>query len=322
MPGALRRTHLLASILALLTLPSIGCLGEPIPKRVVAGTTFTFPFNVGVFGVDPSTNPETLMSSDPQRGNVRFTLCTTASCTTQRSLSTRYITRMFPDPGSRLGLAGATEVRSSGTLQVSPGGILGEPLVIADVPPGTPAGTYMLSAFVDPPGPAGETMTVLEPIEIVPGTTSSFTNLSRLVNLFDADGSDSFKGFIPYPQLLLQLADTQNLADRPAAGTIVVRHPSSVRIEGAFETGVLGQGSVVRLTAGPDSTVSVLFVDPDRRIPSISLAFTLLGSSPTAVSLDGFTVVSQALYTSSGSSLPITATVAEPGNSFKVADIR
>lgn len=306
----------------------VGCLGEPIPRRVVSGTTFSFAYPDGVFGAATSAGP--LMSSDAQRGNVRFALCPLmGACSSPKPLILRYTTRVFPDPGSRLGLSGETEFKPAdpnAPVVRTPASLVGEPIVVVDVPSGTTPAKYMLTSFVDPPGPAAEMMTSLQEIEIVAppplDTAAQFTNLSRLVNFSNGDATLSLKGLVPYPQLRLLLADTSNLDDRPAAGTIVVRCPSSVRIQGAFETGVLGQNSIVRFKTASDNTVTILFMDPDRRLTSISLAFELINATGPAVQLSEFTVASQDLYTTSGAPLTVTDVVSSSGNKFQVSTIR
>ncbi len=326
-----QRRMLFAAILLFLT-PVVGCLGEPIPKRVVAGTTFTLPFSGGVFGVVANQSAGGLVSPDPQRGNLRFALCLASgsnSCATQRALLVRYITRIFPDPGSPLGLTGETVLGSS---PPTPSAIIGEPVVLIDVPGATPAGNYMLTVFVDPPGTPPETMSLLEPIEILAkpaGSADAFSDLSKLVGT-SSEASASLRGFIPNPQLLLTLADTAN--DRPAAGNFTVSYPSKVNVVGAFESGVLGQNSIVRFkllpapVPNPDPTtkkVALTFIDPDQRLTKINLVFTL--SDPNSpVTASNFQIVagSQALYTATGAAMPITTVVANAGNSFLVNDIR
>jgi hypothetical protein len=302
--------------------PIVGCLGEPIAKRVLAGTTFTVPFGAGVFGATTQTAGN-LLSPDPQRGNIRFVLCADNGCNTRHDLLVRYLTRIFPDPGSPLGLTGEPFPGFSNF-------ILGEPIVILDVPGDTPGGSYTLASIVRPPG-ASESLTFIEPIEIVAkpeGIADAFSDLSRLAG--GADISASMRGFIPNPQLVLVLADTAN--DRPAAGNFTVSYPRKVEIVGAFEGGVLGQNSIVRFKLLPDPPgadpnsprkVAVTFLDPDKRLTKVNLAFTLSdANNPVTTGMFQVDPGSQALYTADGVAIPITDVVANAGNSFAPFEIR
>jgi hypothetical protein len=159
----------------------------------------------------------------------------------------------------------------------------------------------------------------LQSIEVVAGNGSAFTDLTLTLN--DPNGASttpSLQGFVPDPQLILLLAD-QNLADRPAAGALVLRHPPGVQILGAFEEGVLGQGSLVRMSPGPSTnTVSLLFVDPDRQTIGLRVAFQLLTTATTPAVPGDFSIVSESLYRLDGSLLPNTSDPNAAGNRFDV----
>jgi hypothetical protein len=318
------RNQRCALLLAVLALTSIGCLGEPIPRKVVAGTSFTLPFNGGVFGVAPANAAGTppIVKSDAQRGNIRFALCPMAGpCAPEVRLPVRYLSRMFPDRGSRLGLTGSVEVRrlSDGSIGSFGNFLSGETVVVIDVPVGTTATTYMLAAFTDPPGAPPETIAVLEPLEVVAGSVAMFSNIANLLNFSGNDGSPSLEGFVPYPQLSLVLSDTSNLDDIPASGSIVLRYPKdSVKIEGVFEGGRLGQGSVMRMFDGPDSdTVTLFLMDPDRQTLSLRVPFSLKNPAGPAVPIEAFSIVpGQSLFKLDGSVLPDTGDPAAAGNRF------
>ncbi len=300
----LHRTLFAAGLLCLTSV--VGCLGEPIPKRVVAGTTFTVPFPGGIFGVVSAQSVGGLLASDPQRGNIRFILCTGSSCTNQRNLAVRYMTRIFPDPGSPLGITGQTVIGSGPPADAN---ILGEPIVILDVPGTIPAGTYNLASLFTSPGASTESLNILESIEVVAkptGAADMFSDVSQLVGA-GSEASATLRGYVPYPQVIFQLSGSTT--ERPAAGNFVVSYPKRVDIKAAFECGVLGQNSIVRYKLLPDPVpnpdmtkrVAVTFMDPDKRLNKISLAFTL--SDPNSpVQTGSFQVVSgsQALYTLDG----------------------
>jgi hypothetical protein len=319
-------------ILSLTT--GVSCLGQPIPRRVVAGTTLTFPFDTGGisdvpvgYGADPAVNQGTLLSPDRQRGNVRFVLCAGTNCATERPLILRYMGRVTPDRGSRLGRTGDLEARSSGaTSVISPRGLRGQPIVILDVPATTPVRTYQLTYVLRRPGASTDERVTLQSIDVVAGNgTDMFTDLTKALNLEPLipgqDLTPSLQGFVPDPQLQLSLID-EGLSDRPAAGTLVLRHPSTVQIQGAFEDGVLGQGSIVRINPGPTAnTVSILFVDPDQRLTGLRVAFELSPSATAPASPTAFVIDSQVLYRQDGSLLPTTTTVNAVGNSFGIRGI-
>ncbi len=320
-------------VLAILSLiGGVSCIGQPIPRRVVAGTTLTFPFDTAgiglvpvAYGADPAVNPGTLLPPDRQRGNVRFVLCAGTNCATERPLILRYMGRITPDRGSRLGRSGDLEARSNGvTSVISPGGLTGQPIVILDVPATTPAQTYQLTYVLRQPGASTDLRLTLQPIEVVAGNgTNMFTDLTTALNLEAVNpGQDltpSLQGFVPDPQIRLSLVDDRSLSDRPAAGSLVLRHPPTVQIQGAFEDGVLGQGSVVRMNPGPmANTVSILFVDPDRRLAGLRVAFQLSADATAPASQTDFVIDSQTLYGMDGSLLPTTTDPNALGNSFMV----
>ena len=310
---------------------SVACLGQPLPRRVVAGTTMLVPIAteaVGgglplAFGADASLNPGTLLASDPQRGNVRFVLCSgtaPAACGTELPLVVRYLTRVLPDRGSRLGRTAKVAVDQNGTRMTQSESLVGQPLVILDVPLATPAGQYQLTYALLRPGETEEERGTLGPVEVLAGSGEAFSDLSLALQAPGVDVTPALQGLVPDPQLELVLIDRATASDRPAAGSLVLRYPESVTIEGAFEAGVLGQGSLVRVNPGPsENTVSILFLDPDRNLSALRVAFRLLpGAEP--VTADGFSIEpgSEALYRSEGIALPITQDPAASGNSFRI----
>ena len=294
------------------------CLGQPIPKQVRAGTTFALPINLisGLgFGVQPGAgDPERLLGSDPQRGDVRFVLCANDSCTPETRLVTRYLARIHPDPASNAALSG----------QVSLGGmtldsfLLGQPVAILDVPLATPSGTYTLRYVKSEAGTIGATLN-LTSIQILPGTQEQFTTLG----LDQATGlsvSQSLKDLVPNPILVLGLL--KEAVDLPAAARLVVSHPPQVTIRGAFEYGARGSGSIVRVVPGvAPNTVSLSLIDPDRRTTSLALVFQLTDSNRPASSAD-FMIAEQTLYDPDGVEIPIASTATAPGNRFTPREIR
>jgi len=323
------------ALTALSVAGAVACSGEPIPRRVISGTTFVMPFTTNVvmattiaYAVDPGANAGTVLTlPDPQRGRSRFSLCRN-DCAEQVDLRTRYIGRLLPDRGSARGLTGVTELTPPGSATpfIFANSLNGEPIVIADVPIETPAGIYSVAYFVDPPGAEPEVRTILQgSIEVVtvPGSVPAFSDIKTVLSFGNADATASLQGFVPYPQLSLVLLDL-DVADRPAAGSLVLRYPAGVKIEGAFEAGVLGQGSLVRMAPEPGgNSVRLVFIDPDRKTTSLRVAFSLTDPNGAAVSAGGFTIVpdSQQLYRSDGTVLPIVETSSNPGNKFRVEAI-
>ena len=317
--------------LAALTVCCIGvaaCLGETAPRRVLAGTTFSFPFSTAMlagalpvaYGAVPASNAGTVLTPDLQRGNARFVLCTNPepNCGTQRSLSFRYISRVSPDRGSRIGRSAVLDTPTGPMDQA----LTGQDVVVLDVPASTPSGTYQLTYVLRRPGATTDQRLTLQPITVVTSSTSAFTNITRAINFAGFNLTSTLQGLVPDPQLSLSLVDlgsATNLTDRPASGTLVLRHPPTVRIEGAFEAGVLGQGSLVRVSPGPvANTVSILFLDPDRKTAKLRVAFTLLPSATAPALTSQFSIDSQRLYGTDGAELPITTNPAAVGNSFRI----
>jgi len=308
------------------------CLGEPIPKRVVAGTTFTFPLDTFLvsgaaplaYGADPAANPGTVLLEDRQRGNVRFVLCegVEPQCGTERPLVTRYITRLSPDRGSRLGRSGALEIAAEDGTTTLPNRLTGQPIAVLDVPVSMPSGNYQITYIVRVPGETSDRRLTLQPLEVIGSTKLAFTDITRALNLASADRSTtSLQGFVPDPQLELLLTDADTAEDLPAAGTIVLKHPEGVEIQGAFEGAVLGQGSMVRVSPGPTpDTVSIMFMDPDRKTDLLRVAFQLAADAKRVAPQD-FAIVEQSLYDIDGAVLPVTQDPAQSGNSFRLGEI-
>jgi hypothetical protein len=320
-------TQRLAAVFVSLSVVLVGCLGEVLPKRVVAGTTFTFPFNGNLLGPtgltpvlygadpDPAMNPRTLLKRDAQRGNARFVLCTNPepNCGTQRNLSFRYVTRVFPDRGTKPGRDG----NFSGLSQLR-----GQDLVVLDVPTNTPAGNYQLTYVYRVPPATMDTRVTLQPITVVAGTVDAFSDISKALNFSLNDVSSQLKDLIPEPQVVLSLVDGTN--DRPAAGRVVVTGPSTVTMQDAFEGSVLGIGSLVRTIKEPGK-VTILFVDPDQKLFELRVPFTLNDPNGPAVALSQFQVEAptgppqQRLYKLDGSLINFTTDPNAPtGNSFKI----
>lgn len=310
--------RVLASVILSSAVVCAGCLGEPIPKQVRAGSTFAVPFLVTTaigFGAQPGTQgPDALLGPDPQRGDVRFALCSNTSCTPELPLVTRFLSRVHPDPASPAGLTDRVTV--FGTTFEST--LTGQPVAVLDVPVGTPAGIYTLRYFrAAAATPAASTP--LESIEILAGTEEQFTDIAT-EKLMGLDVSEALRDLVPYPSIVLNLLKQDS--DRPAAATVVVSHPPQVSIEGGYESGGLGRGSVVRLGPGPTvNSVSVHLVDPDLRTKSLALAFQLTDPSDPVIPSE-FGVVSQVLYDEDGIEMPLAAGAMDPGNRFSVQGIR
>ena len=288
------------------------CRGETIPKQVMAGSTFVAPLNVGSllgYGAQlGSQGTDGLLTSDSQRGNVRFVLCPNTACSPARPLLTRYLTRVFPDPGSRAGLSGDLSLVGSAQSGI----ITGQPLGIFDVPLNTPAGMYTLR-YLRSGGEQGDVSTDVQQLRVVPGTSEQFTDLTTELAL-QLDVSDSLRDLVPLPQLVLELIN--KASDRPAAAVLTLRHPARIRVEGAFEHGSLGQGSIVGVSPGPQpNTVSLTLIDPKRKTFALALAFSLNAGAQPVTSAD-FAIESQRLYDANGVALPLANAKNDPGNRF------
>ena len=303
---------------ALLCWVCLGCLGEPIPKQVRAGTTFVLPLAevaavpMGFGAAADAQGSELLMQPDMQRGNVRFGLCLDATCLSELPLTLRFLSRVYPDPGSPAGLRGTLV---EGTRLA--GMIRGQPLAVLDVPVSVPGGLYTLAAFATPPGSA-EIPIPIQPIEILPGSEEHFTSITG--EAVGVDVSQALRDLVPHPQVTLELIEPTG--ERPAAASVVVRHPRQVSIEGAFEHGAMGQGSIVRVVPGrePD-TVELTLIDPDQQARGLTLAFRLTNPRAPARAED-FVIESQQLYARDGSPLPPATRGGAAGNRFAVGSIR
>lgn len=205
-----------------------------------------------------------------------------------------------------------------------------QPILIADVPVTTAGGTYSVVYFRDPPGPDPEIGTTLDgSIEIVAvpaGTPPSFTDIKRVLNFGNSSATPTLQGLIPYPQLEIALADEGNMDDRPAGGSLQITVPPNVEIQSVFESRTLGQTSMVRFVKNMDSngvttSIAVSYVDIDRKIRRLRIAFSLTGTNPSPVVPSAFPITSQKLYRLNGTLLPDTDVVNAVGNKFVLGSI-
>lgn len=283
-----------------------GCTARPIPLAVQAGSTFVVPLSKDsefyLLGYESEVT-RAQGRFDDQRGEIVFVLVDDES--TERELVTRWVTRAWPDPASPAGIANSLP---------EPIGVMSAQVVaLVDVPAEIPSGDYTLQARVrrrtsadgsTPPEDMGGVFDVLLPptelgtLRVLEGAGEPTPSTGLYANLvFDA--LPVMEDLVPYPRLLLGLGGTPY----PAAGRIEISYPSNkIEILSAFEEGHLGRGSIVRWSDDrPNARVTIDFVDTDRSVYGIAVAFRLLDPFGAGrVALGDFVIVERRLYDSDG----------------------
>jgi hypothetical protein len=268
----------------------VACTARPVPLSAQAGSTIVFPIADGSRFIQVGYTSEIGRSFgrfDDQFGETVFALV--AADGTEHELRTRWVTRTWPDPASPAGIAGRLP-------QPAPQ-LRGQVLALIDIPLGVPPGPYRWRVYrrhrpeLQPhvrPGDflAGEgelfrnfaNAPDLGEFVVLPGTGTPTPNEPFFGEL---DGSQlggteaHMEQLIPYPKAVF--AFSRREAVQPAAADIRLAYPrDKVEIMTVFEDASLGRGSLVRWVDDAGSgELRILFVDPDRSVARLAVAFRL-----------------------------------------------
>lgn len=286
------------AIVLLLVAASVACTTKPIPVRATQGATILFPIASDYPAFTVGFSSPALGHTDWQFGKTVFRLVPIAgSCTQTLSLVPRWITRAWADPASPAGIADTLGVNDAGSSQV---------LAVLDIPADACPGYYwwsvdnVLEADVPlPPGApiqgdlfrtAGAPTAAVGPFEIIAANPPTpATPPEAYIQGFGTFALErQLEELIPYHKILWALVG--NEGERAAAGDLVFLFPAAkMSIKTVFEEHGLGRGSIVRwCVAGEPACradsdpadgmgeLRVLFVDPDSRLTTLSIAFDLV----------------------------------------------
>jgi hypothetical protein len=237
---------------------------------------------------------------DDQRGELVFVLRDAVSGV-ERELSTRLVTRAFPDPASEVGLRN----------QVSPataGFGIAQLLAIVDVPSSVPAGTYDMSVRRRRRTDAGGSEALPAPLYaqrfvVLPanigGVVGAPTPATSEVGPISTDVSEELTNLVPLPKVVLALPASAP----PHAAHLVVAYPrTKITPRGVIEEQHLGRGSIVSWSDDPGSgRVTIDLVDPAASVHS--LAFIFEPKAPLSagrIVLSEVSLVSTVLYDRNG----------------------
>ena len=112
---------------------------------------------------------------------------------------------------------------------------------------------------------------------------------------FSQDTSTGLRGLYPFPKVLLNFVSPQ-----PAAAHLVVNYPKTkIEVKSVFEEQRQRRGSIISWRDDPVAgQVTIDFVDPDRSVYSLAIAFDLIIPVGTGRAVTGdFSIASAQLAT-------------------------
>jgi hypothetical protein len=263
--------------LALLTL---ACGSQPVGLSAQIGSSFALALTNEVtegalLGYGATYGGSTLY--DDQRGHLRVVL-KRVSDGAEFDLTTRLITRVFPDPASYAGLA--NEVDTGWQYGIS------QPVAVVDIPTdqGITPGTYDIltkmrrrtspSTWTEVAGPAAVARSVKVLPADVSGTIGTPTPLQGfLAGVSQPNTAPWMPQTYPYPKVVVGLGSPP-----PAAAHLVVNYPGEkMAIYGVIEEQHTGRYSIVAFQDDPQAEqLTIDFVDPDASVKQLAIVFELL----------------------------------------------
>jgi hypothetical protein len=305
MPGALlRHAALVAAGLA------TGCAFDPVPLVARAGTTILLPVasewpNGSYLGYESEATRRFGLHDD-QRGELVFVLREDPDVPgTEYPLVNRFVTRVYPDPASLVGMR-------NGTLD----GDLSQVLALLDIPAHTPAGRYVIEirrrrranadrTVFEPLATPGQNYPPLEVLgaQIDSQTGSFIENFTpdRAIWGWRRSAAQGMYELYPWPKLVLRVSG----GTRVPAARIVVRYPMDrVAVIAVVED--MHAGSIVRWSDSvPPGEITIDLVDPERSVSHLGVVFRTFdpfGAGPAEVA--DFVVVESRHYDDAGDLLP------------------
>ncbi len=292
-----------AALLSLSCLAAAGCGARPLALSVQAGSSVGIALAGEVAAGDQAGYGGDLVEAagrhDDQRGRLVFVL-RNPSTGAEHALTTRIVTRAWPDPASEIGLTNRVDA-------AYPGIGIAQILAIVDVPITVPPGAYDVNVRrtrrTDSGGnetlPAiayGQRLAVLPPV--VNGVSGGPTPSSAWAGPFGIDASRQLAALVPLPKAIVSLPTPS-----PHAASLVIRYPAGkIRPRAMVEEQHLGRGSIVSWQDDPAAgRVTVSFVDPDASVSALALVFEpKLPLSAGRVAVSEISVESARLYGEDG----------------------
>lgn len=296
--------------LALAALCTAACSSQPVPLSAQAGSSIAIAVSGEMLdGERLGYGGDWLAAmgrQDAQRGELLFVLRDAAGV--ERTLRTRVVTRVAPDPASDAAL----DQRVDPWLGAAAG--LAQAIAIVEIPADVPPGSHALElrrqralasgGFESLPAPGYHgTLRVLP--ALVDGHTGQPNEAIGSAGGWMLDTRSRLAALHPNPKLVLPLP-----AGASAAHLVVAYPRDKVAVRGVIEEQHTGRGSIVLFDDDPASgRVGIDLVAPERDVAGLALVFTLRSpASSGAASPAEFQVVSSALYDDDGASLPATIT--------------
>ena len=316
-------------VLGLLILLLGACTARPIPTSVQAGSTFVFPIAGDDSALIIGYDSVDLGYQDFQFGRTLFVLMSGGQEVVLTGtdpvwggdlhpLTTRWITRAYPDRASPAGIANQPIFSRSGQV-----------IAVIDVHPDTPAGPYtwkvrtelrpeiqaaiIAGTITVDPNTSGELFrffaqsgqdhmeTFLGEFNVLPATvgtaTGETTPSEGVWSTLNFDLQQDMKDLIPYPKAVFGFGQTFG----PAAAFLQLGYPvGKIAIKEVFEQDSLGQGSMIRWVDDAGS-LEIHLVDPDQKVTAIAVAFELVDAETTGPAVPSdFSVNGEAYYNLNG----------------------
>lgn len=270
-----RASAALMSAVALWT--AVGCMGRPVPLVARAGTTIGLAIGgENYLAANAWLAFGTGSVADRQRGYLIFQLYQGSTFVT--TLSTRYVTKLVPDPASEVGLYGVA-YDQQGVTQAP----VGQALALVDIPSTVLPGIYRIhvrrsdsasGATFLPQDPPDSALYELEVIE--PQFDSDFTPFDHEEPAgVLAATAEQLQSVVPKPKLRLNLPSVGGAY--PAAATIELSYDTSrIEIWGALLNIPSRPGVLITTEFPAADRVRIHYVNPAADGEQLALVFEVV----------------------------------------------